>query len=113
MVSSDVSVQSKFHTATSMDCHLCCALFRSRHVRNQSRVQVSQPSGLSRRIITDGRSFGRGVVRVDAYLSYLDINQCAMPHYVPNAFKGSDRCDYQSTVVCFDVCFFSTEDLWL
>jgi hypothetical protein len=43
----------------------------------------------------------RGVVRVDAYLNYLDINQCSMPHYVPNAFKGSDRCDYQSTVVCF------------
>lgn len=42
----------------------------------------------------------RGVVRVDAYLSYLDINQCSMPQYVPNAFKGSDRCDYQSTVVC-------------
>ena len=41
----------------------------------------------------------RGVVRVDAYLSYLDVNQCAMPHHVPNAFKGSDRCDYQSTVV--------------
>jgi hypothetical protein len=40
----------------------------------------------------------KGVVRVDAYLSYLDINQCSMPHYVPNAFKGSDRCDYQSTV---------------
>ena len=43
----------------------------------------------------------RGAVRVDAYLNYLDINQCSMPHYVPNAFKGSDRCDYQSTVVCF------------
>ncbi|CAF1047536.1 unnamed protein product [Didymodactylos carnosus] len=40
----------------------------------------------------------KGVVRVDAYLGYLDINQCQMPHYVPNAFKGSDRCDYQSTV---------------
>ncbi|CAF3743534.1 unnamed protein product [Rotaria sordida] len=40
----------------------------------------------------------KGVVRVDAYLNYLDINQCSMPHYVPNAFKGSDRCDYQSTV---------------
>ncbi|CAF1512239.1 unnamed protein product, partial [Adineta steineri] len=40
----------------------------------------------------------KGVVRVDAYLNYLDINQCSMPEYVPNAFKGSDRCDYQSTV---------------
>jgi hypothetical protein len=45
--------------------------------------------------------FCRGVVRVDAYLNYLDINQCSMPQYVPNAFKGSDRCDYQSTVVYF------------
>jgi hypothetical protein len=28
-----------------------------------------------------------------------------MPHYVPNAFKGSDRCDYQSTVVWFYYLF--------
>ncbi|CAF2861895.1 unnamed protein product [Rotaria sp. Silwood2] len=40
----------------------------------------------------------KGVVRIDTYLSYLDINQCSMPHYIPNAFKGSDRCDYQSTI---------------
>ncbi len=47
----------------------------------------------------------RGVVRVDVYLNYLDINQCSMPYHVPNAFKGSDRCDYQSTVVC-SIIFF-------
>ncbi|UJR33524.1 hypothetical protein I4U23_020969 [Adineta vaga] len=40
----------------------------------------------------------KGVVRVDTHLNYLDINQCSMPYYVPNAFKGSDRCDYQSTM---------------
>ncbi|CAM4773551.1 unnamed protein product [Rotaria magnacalcarata] len=40
----------------------------------------------------------KGVVRIDTYLSYLDINQCSMSHYVPNAFKGSDHCDYQSTL---------------
>ncbi|CAF4520114.1 unnamed protein product [Rotaria sp. Silwood1] len=40
----------------------------------------------------------KGVIRIDTYLSYLDINQCSMPYYVPNAFKGSDRCDYQSTI---------------
>ena len=43
--------------------------------------------------------FDRGVVRVDVSLSFLDINQCSMPGHVPNAFKGSDRCDHQSTVV--------------
>ena len=43
----------------------------------------------------------RGVIRVDVHLRYLDINQCSMPYYVANAFKNSDRCDYQSTVVCF------------
>ncbi|CAF0727511.1 unnamed protein product [Adineta ricciae] len=40
----------------------------------------------------------KGVVRVDVYVKFLDINQCSMPHHVPNAFKGSDRCDHQSTV---------------
>ncbi|CAF3559846.1 unnamed protein product [Rotaria sordida] len=40
----------------------------------------------------------KGVIRIDTYLRYLDINQCSLPHYIPNAFKGSDRCDYQSTI---------------
>lgn len=41
----------------------------------------------------------RGVVRVDVRLDELDINQCSMPHYVANAFKGSDRCEFLSTIV--------------
>lgn len=49
--------------------------------------------------------FNRGVVRVDTSLNFLDINQCSMPYYVPNAFKGSDRCDSQSTVVSKNVIF--------
>lgn len=41
----------------------------------------------------------RGVVRVDVKLEDLDINQCAMPFHVANAFKNSDRCDFYSTRV--------------
>ncbi len=49
----------------------------------------------------------RGVVRVDIKLEGLDINQCAMPFFVANAFKNSDRCDYQSTVVTYNLLCFS------
>ena len=52
-------------------------------------------------------------MRVDAYLNYLDINPCGMPHYVPNAFKGSDRCDYQSTVVCLMMFLFVNNMFYL
>lgn len=48
----------------------------------------------------------RGVVRVDIRLEELDLNQCSMPFYVANAFKGSDRCDYQSTVVSVLIWIF-------
>jgi hypothetical protein len=41
----------------------------------------------------------RGVVRIDVKLDELDIDQCAMPFHVANAFKNTDRCDYHSTLV--------------
>ena len=41
----------------------------------------------------------RGVVIVDAKLDELDINQCPMDYHVPNAFKDTARCDFQSTYV--------------
>ena len=41
----------------------------------------------------------RGVVIVDTKLDELDINQCPNDYHVPNAFKDTARCDFQSTYV--------------
>ena len=43
--------------------------------------------------------FLRGVVTVDVKLDELDIQQCPMPFHVPNAFKDTCRCDFESTYV--------------
>jgi len=39
----------------------------------------------------------KGVVMVDIKLDELSINQCPQDYYVPNAFKGTARCHYEST----------------
>ena len=41
----------------------------------------------------------RGVVIVDVPLDELDINQCPAPFHVPNAFKNTARCHFESTYV--------------
>lgn len=41
----------------------------------------------------------RGVVIVDVPLSWLDINQCPQDYFVPNAFKDTARCHYDTTYV--------------
>ena len=38
-----------------------------------------------------------GVVKVDVKLKDLDINQCDMEAWVPNAFKNTHRCDRETT----------------
>lgn len=39
----------------------------------------------------------KGVVKVDVKLKDLDINQCDMEAWVPNAFKNTHRCDRETT----------------
>ncbi|XP_013142311.1 PREDICTED: uncharacterized protein LOC106106296 [Papilio polytes] len=39
----------------------------------------------------------KGVVAVTMSLMSLDINQCPDKYYVPNAFKGTDKCDRKSS----------------
>ena len=50
--------------------------------------------------------FFRGTVIVDIKLDELDINQCPQPFYVPNAFKDTARCHYESTFVSMGLCVF-------
>jgi len=51
----------------------------------------------------------RGVVIVDVPLFWLDINQCPQDYFVPNAFKDTARCHYDTTYVCiiYVCCSFS------
>ena len=44
-------------------------------------------------------SFCRGVVTATIRLRQLEINQCPAPFHVPNAFKNTATCDFQSTYV--------------
>lgn len=39
----------------------------------------------------------KGVVVVDVQLNQLDINQCPQDYFVPNAFKDTARCHYDTT----------------
>ena len=39
----------------------------------------------------------KGVVSVNVLLSDMDIHQCPQPYNIPNAFKNTAICDYQST----------------
>ena len=41
----------------------------------------------------------RGVVTVDVKLDELDTNQCSADFHVPNAFKNTARCHYETTYV--------------
>lgn len=43
----------------------------------------------------------RGVVAVSMDMLQLDINQCDDAYYVPNAFKGSHKCDKKTSYVSF------------
>ena len=43
----------------------------------------------------------RGVVTVTMDLLQLDINQCPDEYYVPNAFKGTHKCDQKTSYVSF------------
>lgn len=45
----------------------------------------------------------RGVVTVDVQLNWLDINQCPQDYYMPNAFKDTARCHYDTTYVCTSI----------
>lgn len=40
----------------------------------------------------------KGVVTVSAPLEKLDINQCSQDYSIPNAFKGSHKCDLRSSI---------------
>ena len=40
------------------------------------------------------------MVTVDVRLWWLDINQCPQDYFVPNAFKDTARCHYDTTYVC-------------
>jgi len=40
----------------------------------------------------------KGVVTADIRLDELDIDQCPTEYYVPNAFKGTARCHFDTTV---------------
>ncbi|XP_074642208.1 uncharacterized protein LOC141899673 [Tubulanus polymorphus] len=40
----------------------------------------------------------KGVVTVTVSLDDMDINQCPQPFYIPNAFKNTAKCDYESQV---------------
>ncbi len=44
----------------------------------------------------------KGVVSVDVRLDEIDINQCPMDHYIPNAFKDTALCHFESTY-CVDL----------
>lgn len=41
----------------------------------------------------------RGAVAVTMDLLKLDISQCPDKYYVPNVFKGTDKCDQKTSYV--------------
>jgi len=43
----------------------------------------------------------KGVVTVDVRLDELDINQCPQDYFIPNAFKDTARCHYDTTMCTF------------
>lgn len=43
--------------------------------------------------------FYRGVVAVSMDMLQLDINQCEDDFYIPNAFKGTHKCDEKTSYV--------------
>ena len=47
----------------------------------------------------------RGVATASIKLSLLSLTQCPQPFYVPNAFKNTALCDYESTYV--RTCLYS------
>ena len=54
----------------------------------------------------------RGVVLVDVQLDQLDMNQCPQDYFVPNAFKDTARCHYETTYVStFPLIEFFTQVL--
>ena len=52
-----------------------------------------------RKIIFNIKTLYRGVVSVSVDLLQLDINQCDDDFNVPNAFKGTHKCDKKSSYV--------------
>lgn len=44
-------------------------------------------------------TFCRGVVAVSMDMLQLDINQCEDDFFVPNAFKGTHKCDEKTSYV--------------
>lgn len=53
----------------------------------------------------------RGVVLATVPLVALDVDQCPAPFHVPNAFKNTALCDYQSTYVRSDLIHFAFSKL--
>ncbi|CAK9303881.1 unnamed protein product, partial [Gordionus sp. m RMFG-2023] len=43
----------------------------------------------------------KGIVTIDVQLSEMDIDQCPQEYHVPNPFKGSDKCHYESQYCVF------------
>ena len=53
----------------------------------------------------------RGVVMVNMRLDDLDIDQCSQAYSVPNAFKSTARCDFESTHVSYHLNLNSLQEL--
>lgn len=50
--------------------------------------------------------FCRGVVAVSVDMLQMDINQCDNDYYVPNAFKGTHKCDRKTSYVSASSLFW-------
>lgn len=48
--------------------------------------------------------WNRGVVAVSVDMLQMDINQCEDDYYVPNAFKGTHKCDKKTSYVSCNLC---------
>lgn len=44
----------------------------------------------------------RGVVAVSVDMLQMDINQCDDDYFIPNAFKGTHKCDQKTSYVSFN-----------
>lgn len=48
----------------------------------------------------------RGVVAVSMDMLQMDINQCDDDYFIPNAFKGTHKCDRKTSYVSIFVSVF-------
>lgn len=64
---------------------------------NESKISFKKNNLHINNIYFD--SIHRGVVAVSMDILQLDINQCDDSYYVPNAFKGTHKCDAKTSYV--------------